>query len=54
MLGIAVLLQVSFYNQIADGPYWVTVADQVERCRENWLMTILHVQNIVLPENMVK
>ncbi|XP_026732981.1 nose resistant to fluoxetine protein 6-like [Trichoplusia ni] len=52
MLGIAVLLQVSFYNQIADGPYWVTVADQVERCRENWLMTMLHVQNIVHPENM--
>ncbi|XP_026732983.1 nose resistant to fluoxetine protein 6-like [Trichoplusia ni] len=52
MLGVVALLQASFYNQIVDGPYWVTVADHVKRCRDNWLMTMLHVQNFMRPETM--
>ncbi|CAH0581525.1 unnamed protein product [Chrysodeixis includens] len=52
MLAVVVLLQASFYNQMADGPYWDTVAGYVERCRDNWLMTLLHVQNFIIPQTM--
>ncbi|CAH0581524.1 unnamed protein product [Chrysodeixis includens] len=52
MLGVVALLQASYYNQIVDGPHWVTVANHVERCRNDWLMTMLHVQNFVLPRSM--
>ncbi|XP_023944141.1 uncharacterized protein LOC112050180 [Bicyclus anynana] len=50
LLAALVLLEASVFHRIADGPYWVNVARNAERCRSFWWTTLLHVQNYVNPE----
>ncbi|XP_045485659.1 nose resistant to fluoxetine protein 6 isoform X1 [Pieris rapae] len=52
LLGAIVLLEASVFHRIADGPYWLTVARNVERCRNWWWSTILYVQNYVNPNDI--
>ncbi|XP_038214627.1 O-acyltransferase like protein-like [Zerene cesonia] len=52
LLAAIVLLEASFFHRIADGPYWLTVARNTERCRTWWWTTLLYVQNYVNPDDI--
>ncbi|CAK1540700.1 unnamed protein product [Leptosia nina] len=52
LLGAIVLLEASVFHRVADGPYWLTVARNVERCRNWWWSTLLYVQNYVNPNDI--
>ncbi|KAG7305905.1 hypothetical protein JYU34_008457 [Plutella xylostella] len=45
ILAAAILLIASWYNHVADGPYWSVFASKVDRCRTYWWSTLLYVQN---------
>ncbi|GBP20435.1 O-acyltransferase like protein [Eumeta japonica] len=45
LLAAAILLQASLPHRIADGPEWDSVAWDTQNCRDNWWLTLLHVQN---------
>ncbi|KAJ8730602.1 hypothetical protein PYW08_002015 [Mythimna loreyi] len=48
-LAAVILLHVSIFSRVADGPYWETVAVHTQRCRVYWWSTLLHIQNYVNP-----
>ncbi|XP_045768649.1 nose resistant to fluoxetine protein 6-like [Maniola jurtina] len=52
LLAALVLLEASVFHRMVDGPYWVQVARNAERCRTFWWTTLLHVQNYVNPEHI--
>ncbi|KAL0831536.1 hypothetical protein ABMA28_002330 [Loxostege sticticalis] len=52
VLAAVILIQASFLHRTTDGPYWNTVAKNVNDCRLNWWSTLLFVQNWVNPLNM--
>ncbi|KAJ4443412.1 hypothetical protein ANN_05080 [Periplaneta americana] len=49
LLGLAVLLQVSFLDKLGSGPIWDFLYQKKEKanCVENWWVTLLNVQNYV-------
>ncbi|CAB3260981.1 unnamed protein product [Arctia plantaginis] len=49
ILAAMVLLQASVVNHMSDGPYWQSMAIEVENCRNYWWSALLHVQNYVNP-----
>ncbi|KAL0831528.1 hypothetical protein ABMA28_002322 [Loxostege sticticalis] len=52
VLATGVLIEASILNRLSDGPYWVEVANLVERCRTFWWSTLLHIQNYMSPSQM--
>ncbi|XP_075974562.1 O-acyltransferase like protein-like [Anticarsia gemmatalis] len=52
ILAVTVLLQASFFNHVTDGPFWQTVANQTNRCRNYWWYTLLFVQNVLNNRSM--
>ncbi|CAH2232726.1 nose resistant to fluoxetine protein 6-like [Pararge aegeria] len=52
LLASLVLLEASVFHRMVDGPYWVEVARNAERCRTFWWTTLLHVQNYVNPDDI--
>ncbi|CAH0406839.1 unnamed protein product [Chilo suppressalis] len=52
VLATAILLQVSFFNRITDGPFWEPIARNTNNCRQYWWSTLLYVQNLVNARNM--
>lgn len=53
LLAALVLLEASLFHHVSDGPYWNSVATNVQRCRSYWWATLLHIQNYVVPRDMV-
>lgn len=53
ILAAAILLIASWYNHVADGPYWSVFASKVDRCRTYWWSTLLYVQNYTNQSKMV-
>uniref|UniRef100_A0A2A4JTY7 Acyltransferase 3 domain-containing protein n=1 Tax=Heliothis virescens TaxID=7102 RepID=A0A2A4JTY7_HELVI len=51
-LATVILLQISIFNRVADGPFWVVVMTQTHTCRVYWWSTLLHIQNFVNPQHM--
>ncbi|XP_045494785.1 O-acyltransferase like protein-like [Colias croceus] len=49
LLGAIILLEASFFHRITDGPFWMSVATNTDRCRTNWWSTLLYIQNYVHP-----
>ncbi|GBP20422.1 Nose resistant to fluoxetine protein 6 [Eumeta japonica] len=47
LLAAAILLQASLAHHVADGPFWSTVAREVDSCRQSWWIALLHLQNYV-------
>ncbi|CAH2232729.1 jg5352 [Pararge aegeria aegeria] len=52
LLAALILLEASVFHRMVDGPYWVAVARNAERCRTYWWTTLLHVQNYVNPSDL--
>ncbi|CAH2108553.1 unnamed protein product [Euphydryas editha] len=52
LLASIVLLEASVFHRVSDGPYWETVANNVQNCRSFWWTTLLHVQNFVNPDHI--
>ncbi|KAJ0175773.1 hypothetical protein K1T71_008932 [Dendrolimus kikuchii] len=50
ILAAGVLLEASYFNRMADGPYWNLNVVQANRCRTFWWSTLLHIQNYMNPE----
>lgn len=53
VLATAILLQVSIFNWVADGPFWNVLAEETHKCRVFWWSTLLHIQNYVNPGDIV-
>ncbi|XP_049886584.1 nose resistant to fluoxetine protein 6-like [Pectinophora gossypiella] len=49
LLAMGVLLSASLVNHMADGPFWLNVAQNAQNCREYWWSTVFHIQNYVNP-----
>lgn len=53
ILATFILIQASFLNRIADGPYWTIMSIHTHRCRVYWWSTLLYIQNFLNPPYMV-
>ncbi|PZC80938.1 hypothetical protein B5X24_HaOG213707 [Helicoverpa armigera] len=51
-LAAVILLQISIFNRVADGPFWEVEMTHTHRCRVYWWSTLLHIQNFVNPSHM--
>ncbi|XP_050561859.1 nose resistant to fluoxetine protein 6-like [Spodoptera frugiperda] len=52
VLAAVILMQISIFNRVADGPYWNVEMTNTHRCRVYWWSTLLHIQNYVNPSHM--
>ncbi|KPI92901.1 Nose resistant to fluoxetine protein 6 [Papilio xuthus] len=52
LLATAVLLDASVFHRVGDGPYWMAVASNAQKCRDYWWTTLLHLQNYLNPTDM--
>jgi hypothetical protein len=51
----AILFIVTLLKYMGNGPVWMTtVATSIELCEKNWWSALLHVQNYVNPNDMVR
>ncbi|KAJ8721312.1 hypothetical protein PYW07_002087 [Mythimna separata] len=51
-LAAVILLQISIFSRVADGPYWSVAAAHTHRCRVYWWSTLLYIQNYMNPNHM--
>ncbi|XP_041984262.1 O-acyltransferase like protein-like [Aricia agestis] len=51
LLAALVLLEASVFHRVGDGPYWMTVASNTDKCRTFWWSTLLHIQNYLNPND---
>ncbi|XP_038214628.1 O-acyltransferase like protein-like [Zerene cesonia] len=49
LLAAIIILEASFFHRMTDGPFWMSVATNTDRCRNNWWSTLLYIQNYVHP-----
>ncbi|XP_014369282.2 O-acyltransferase like protein [Papilio machaon] len=52
LLATAILFDASVFHRIGDGPYWMAVATNAQKCREYWWTTLLHLQNYLNPKDI--
>lgn len=53
-LAMVVLLSVSFFKYLGNGPFWIAVIEAVEKpCEKNWWSTLLYLQNYINPDKIV-
>ncbi|XP_063359845.1 O-acyltransferase like protein-like [Cydia amplana] len=53
VLAAGVLLQATLFNHMSDGPRWNDViAHKVHKCRKYWWATLIHGQNLIIPDHM--
>ncbi|XP_053612528.1 O-acyltransferase like protein-like [Plodia interpunctella] len=52
VLAAVILLQVSLFSRMTDGPYWQEVARHTHNCRVYWWSTLLYFQNFYNPGSM--
>lgn len=55
LLGISILFTVSLLRYLGNGPLWPTIIGAFEqRCENNWMTTLLYIQNYVNPSELVR